>query len=292
MSGSASVEAAAELWSLFEMLNIYARYFARTCVLFTEMIDHLKLEIFVDDAPISTPSSDGSGWEGYAKREFWEQCRAACEGLDLDSAMDQVDRVVAAFASKPEMRRSKLQSLIEDLRNRILDQLKSRWMLYMPLDRVGYWEQEALFGEEVFNKIPEITIDVYEAGSCYAAGRAGGTVYHCMGIMQGATFKAGKEIGCIINLEIDDWGTAESKIKAALDQQRIIAEQKKGDATAYALWKRKEAGYNELLSDLNAVKKAWRHTHMHFRQTFNLEHAKKILDKVQEFAQYAATLIA
>ena len=112
-----------------------------------------------------------------------------------------------------------------------------------------------------------------------------------MGIMQATLFKVGKEIGCVINLETDDWGSAEAKIQDVLTRERKSAEQKRGDAEAFANWKRKEASYNELISDLNAVKKAWRHTSMHFRQTFTREHAEKILEKVKDFAQHAASLL-
>jgi hypothetical protein len=97
-----------------------------------------------------------------------------------------------------------------------------------------------------------------------------------MGIMQAVLFKIGKMLG-LHDQPIDHWGTVVQKIKDALDVVRKQAEAKKGDIEAWAEWKRREASYNELLSDLSAVEKAWRHTTAHHRQTHTIDQAEKVL---------------
>jgi thymidylate synthase len=109
--------------------------------------------------------------------------------------------------------------------------------------------------------------------------------------MQAVLFKIGKELGCTINLDVDHWGTVAQKIKDALDVVRKQAEAKKGNIEAWAEWKRREAAYNELLSDLSAVEKAWRHPSAHHRQTYKIDQAEKVLEKVTDFAKHAATLL-
>jgi hypothetical protein len=273
------------------MLKQYARFFSAMQVHFTEMVGRLRLEALDNNSSILDPGPDGHDWSAVSGAAFWQPFQESCTEIDLDSASAQIDRIRDELKSRPDMLRLQFCGLIEELRNRVKDDLQAKLFLYIPKAKAGYWENETLFGEEVFNKVPEATDDIYEAGSCFAANRPGGTVYHCMGIMQAALFKVGKEIGCTIDLETDDWGSAETKIKEVLKRERMAAERQKGDVQAFARWKRKEAAYNELISDLNAVKKAWRHTSMHFRQTFTLEHAGKILEKVKDFAQHAASLL-
>ncbi len=83
------------------------------------------------------------------------------------------------------------------------------------------------------------------------------------------------------------------KIESAVDQLRIAAEAESGigNVTAYSAWKEREALYAELISDLNAVKKAWRHTSAHFRQRYTAQQAEKVLDRVGDFMRQAAKLI-
>jgi hypothetical protein len=284
------------------MLSHYAGFFSAMQVSFTQMIDRLALEMSWTNTPISQPLPNGTaGWSVFAEDpDFFAVLRTICAQVDLDSAVSQIDRISEDLRARPNMLRSQFRTLIEDLRNRIYDQLGARQFLYVPFALTSYWENPTLFGDDVFNKIPSATNDIFEAGSCFAVGRAGGTVYHCMGIMQAALFAIAEHLATLnpnlkitINLDVDDWGSVVKKIQTAIDalEQSALAKQRAGDATAYPQWKSIEPGYNEMISDLNAVKKAWRHTHAHFRQTFDEEHARKILEKVGDFIKHAATLL-
>jgi hypothetical protein len=181
---------------------------------------------------------------------------------------------------------------LRELRSIIEGQLKHRQFLYVPPSKVEYWENEEFFGEEVAQNIPEAREDIYEACSCFAVGRHQATVYHCMGIMQAAAFKVGVRLGQNLNIEIDGWPSTEKKIQAGVDVLRKQAEAKTGDALAWAEWKRLEALYAELISDLNAARKAWRDTGAHFRQRYNEEQAEKVLARTGEFVRQVARLLA
>ncbi|MFZ0679461.1 hypothetical protein [Candidatus Binatus sp.] len=284
------------------MLSHYAGFFSAMQVQFTQMIDRLGIEVVWMDTPISqTLPSGHQNWSSFTEDpNFFSVLRTICDDIDLDSAVSQIDRLSEELRARPNMLRSQFRTLIEDLRNRIYDQLGSRQFLYVPFSLVPYWENSTLFGDEVFDKIPTATNDIFEAGSCFAVGRAGGTVYHCMGIMQAALFAVAEHLATLnpnlkiaIDLNVDDWGSVVKKIQSAVDglEQQALAKQKAGDANAYPQWKPIESAYNELISDVNAVKKAWRHPHAHFRQEFTEEHARKILEKVGDFIKHAATLL-
>jgi hypothetical protein len=56
-------------------------------------------------------------------------------------------------------------------------------------------------------------------------------------------------------------------------------------------WKKVDGFYAEIVSDLRAIKVAWRNPDAHFRKPFNEAQARKVLDKVQDFMQHLATRI-
>lgn len=196
------------------------------------------------------------------------------------------------------MRRTDLAARLEELRNRIQDELKSRQFLYIPPSKAVYWENEELFGEEVLEAIPEAREDIGEACSCLAVGRNQASVYHCIGIMQAALFKLAEHLstasgmGFTLNLDVDDWGSVGTKIHTAVDKLRERATLKGGDPAVYAAWKAQEPVYAELESDLTAVKKAWRHTIAHYRQRYTAGQAQKVLDRVRDFVRQVASLLA
>jgi hypothetical protein len=282
------------LWSLWEMLNSYARYFCFMQSRFKEICGRLRIEEMDGDTLISVPGPDGSiGWTGLADDEdgLWLPFRKMCEELDLDSAVAQIDRLRAELKS-PRLHRSQLRTLIEDLHNRIEDGLSCRYFLYVPKPKVPYWENELYFGEDVAEKIPNAREDIYEACSCFAAGRYSATVYHCVGIMQAAFFQVGEAgLNCTINLDVDDWGSVTRKIEQAVGELEKQAKAQSKDAAVWSKWKTMEPLYGELISDVNAVKKAWRHTSAHFRQTFKEEQASKVLDKVGDFMKTVVKLL-
>src|SRR5229473_2843999 len=63
------------LWSLWEMLKAYARYFSAMQVAFTEISGRLGLEMLANDNSILAPSLDGYAWMAAANADFWEQFR-------------------------------------------------------------------------------------------------------------------------------------------------------------------------------------------------------------------------
>lgn len=267
-----------DLWNLWLMLKAYAKAFVELQRILEFKTFELSGELKDDFQKVPTDA------RSRVDKECFIPLERICRELNLGAALQKISYMRGKAVWEVEWA---CEGLVE-LQEFVEKELASRQFLYVPKSR--YWENEVLFGEEVFVKIPEATHDIYEAGSCLAAGRADATVYHCMGIMQAVTYKAGEKIGCTINLDADDWGSAEMKIRNALNNERKIAEQGK-DHDVWATWKRKEASYNELISDLRAVKYAWRHTSMHFRQTFTIEQAEKILDKVTDFAVHVAKRI-
>ena len=220
--------------------------------------------------------------------QWLETAESLCKDLKLKMCLEHINWMRINRTEKHDwMFRS-----LDELRRRIDQELNTAWFLYVPVGKVSYWENELYFGEDVAEKIPDAREDIYEACSCFAVGRYSATVYHCVGIMQAAFFQVGKtDLNCIIDLDVDDWGSVTRKIQQAVDKLEERAKAQSKDAAAWAKWKTIEPLYNELISDVNAVKKAWRHTSAHFRQKFKEEQAEKVLDKVEDFMKTVAKLL-
>jgi hypothetical protein len=272
-----------QLWSLWEMLKKYAHLVRKAEEVLASLNMHLYADIEVDgDRLIGETQFNNSD------KATWSNMREIADDLELDSVSSQLDRIKQLDNSR---RLSDLQRAFLELKNRFCDQLQKRWLLYIPTSKVPYWENAEKFGEEVGRKIPSAAYDILEACSCYAVGRYDATVYHCMGIVQEAVFKVARNLGITIDPDIHDWGYAEIEINKKLNEHRLRAEAKHGDAAAWANWKRTETVYAELTSDLNAVKKAFRHTSAHYRVRYTEPQAEKVLSKVEDFIVHCATLL-
>jgi hypothetical protein len=92
-------------------------------------------------------------------------------------------------------------------------------------------------------------------------------------------------MGNPIDLQTDDWNNIITKIEGAVIQKGKGATAPK----AKSEWKKVEPLYNEMISDVRAVKNAWRNPTAHFRRTYNEEQAEKVLRRVRDFMRNLAT---
>jgi hypothetical protein len=271
------------------MLNKYAAIVRRSEEVLASLVLHIRADLMQNgDVPLAD-----AGWAKFVAEGTWVNLRNLCKELELDSVSEQLNRIQLLSSNGSHATLSELDRQISELKNRFADQLMSRWFLHVPTAKVPCWENELYFGEDVAEKIPDAKEDIYEACSCFAVGRYSAAVYHCIGIMQAAFFQVGKaNLSCTIDLDVDDWGSASKKIEEAVESLRKQAQARSKDASDWSMWKQVEPLYAELISDVNAVKKAWRHTSAHFRQKFNEEQAEKVLDKVGDFMKTVAKLLS
>jgi hypothetical protein len=181
---------------------------------------------------------------------------------------------------------------IMDLRSRIEDELKAIHFLFIPLSKAEFYDSP-YFGEEVEKRFSGAVEDMREAGTCFALGRWTGVVHHCMGIVQEGMTELGKDLGCQLDIYLHDWNKMIAQLNSAITAKRSLVlgglGKSKASASSKRDWNKLEPFYNEVLTDVIAMKNAWRNPGFHFRLPQMTESkAKKILDRVREFMENLA----
>jgi hypothetical protein len=212
--------------------------------------------------------------------ELLTKAERYCKELDLQSSVAQIEWIRSATSwSHTFMARA-----LDELRRRIEGELKYRQFLYVPLHRQGYYDQAELFGPLVAKHFHSATDDIVEAGNCFALGRWTATVHQCLGVMQAGLIGLARHLKCSVNIHVDTWEDIIIKVENGIKAKRAAIGNK-------ARWKELEPFYNEVVSDLRAVKNAWRNTDAHFRRSFDEAGSLKVLEKVRDFMQNLATRV-
>lgn len=200
--------------------------------------------------------------------------------LGLPSSLDQIEFIAKAN----NWRYEGVAQHLDELRRRIEGELKSRLFLYVPFPRPEYYDQAELFGLLVAQRFPSASDDIVEAGNCFALGRWTATVHQCIGIMQVGLIALARHLKQPIDIHVDTWESIIRKVETGRDARRA--------KMTKARWKAVESFYAEVISDLRAVKDAWRNPDAHFRRPFNEPQARKALEKVRDFMQNLATRVS
>lgn len=211
--------------------------------------------------------------------ELLAQTEKCCKELNLQSACDQIEWI----RRNKNWSHSLIARSLDDLRRRIEGELKQRQFLYVPLNRGAYYDQPELFGSLVAKRFPSAIDDIVEPGNCLAFGRWSAVVHHCMGIMQSGLIALARHLNRGINVHVDTWEDIIRRIEEGTEAKRL--------AMTKTRWKAVEDFYGEVISDLRAVKNAWRNPDAHFRRPFNEAQAQKVLEKVRDFMQNLATRV-
>ncbi len=164
------------LVSLFQMLQFSAKEF----VFLMNMLSSLKAELKViaennldpDDKPIS--ENIKSAWVAILKL-----INKHCEEIGLSNSITLIQRVISELRS-PDYTYPKYGARLEELKDRIYDEMSQPLFLTIKQDKAIYFNQASLFGESVFNNFPSASFDIEEAGKCFAVGRSTACVMHLM----------------------------------------------------------------------------------------------------------------
>jgi hypothetical protein len=153
-----------------------------------------------------------------------------------------------------------------------------------------YFEQEKLFGNDVFEAFEEARREIKDAGNCIAQDLNTAAVFHLMRVMElglrelAARLKANALIKKLkqtkIPIELGTWEeiivTLESKLDGMRNKPRSIKRDNQIDTC------------NELLKEFRSVKDLWRNKVMHTRATYDAKQAESAFDHVCLFMQKLA----
>jgi hypothetical protein len=188
-----------------------------------------------------------------------------------------------SFRWTVELLTSDLVRFQQDL-NRELDRRK---FAYIPAPNDKYFEQEQLFGEGVYKKIPEARRDIKEAGNSLAAELYTACVFHLTRTAEHGLRKLARrlKVKLVHNqkptpLEEEDW----EKIIVGIDGKITTIRQ----ITLKAKKREQLKLYSDLAQHCRYIRDIFRNDVSHTGDPYNYEEAKAAWSRVRPFMQLIA----
>jgi hypothetical protein len=197
--------------------------------------------------------------------------KATCGSLNLESAVDQIERMISLL-SAPCAARDLVQSFVE-LQNRIYDQLARRLFLQLDPTRSFLYGIDAPCGIAINEKFPEAVKDLKEAANWYAVERNAATVYHLMKVMEVVLRRLAKKLQVRYS---PSWGTYLTRIQGKLEAKSRKSRMSRKRLQFLA----------ECATRLTAVKDAWRDPTMHVAAEYTDYQTIAIFNTVTAFVDF------
>lgn len=189
--------------------------------------------------------------------------------MPLQSVAAQNKRIDALIARQASVK--ELIQAVEELKNRLFDELCERQFYYVPPERAKFYTEPMLCGKDVNDRFPSAIDDIEDAGKCLALGQGTACVLHTMRVLEVGL----KSLAKALNISYaPSW---ESYLKQIAEK---IAEKHKNKT---AKWLRDEKFYRDLSGDLLTVKQAWRNPTMHVDRRYSVEEAEQIFMAARGF---------
>lgn len=259
------------LGSLGEMLKKYASIFTQTMI----GLHDLEVSTYIRAAD---PKLDEEGKKkkrainddtADGLRYYLNAADDMATDLSLDAAAALIQRMRGRLKDGNYLAETANKDL-ENLRERIEDQLASRQFLFVPQARVGMYDAPALMGVKVSDRFPDAIPDIVDAGKCLALGLGTLTVLHLMRVTEVGLKELAKALGIPY---APSW---ESYLRQIADTMAIPYKKKP------AKWRKVEPFFRDISGDLVTVKNAFRNPTMHVVRVYTAEEAEQVLNAVRQ----------
>lgn len=191
-----------------------------------------------------------------------------CQSIGLTASTIQAQRFQELFNTdieeSPEARQLLFRQL-NDLRQRISDELGGRMFWFIEPSKVSFY-QENQFTDSVVDNLPTAIYDMEEAGKCLALGRDTACAFHLMRVIETGLSQLTKELG--IEGHCKSWNETCKKIKTHIDGLSEIT--KKDKLTG-------------ILERIYSIKDVWRNPTMHVDRQYSGEEAREVFDATKRF---------
>jgi hypothetical protein len=101
----------------------------------------------------------------------------AIVGIDLSNQLRRSNEILN---TKSTDQFDRLASTLDEIINRIEDELQLRMFIFIPSDYAVYCDKSELFGADAAAKFPEANKEIRQAGNVYAIGSYTACVFHLM----------------------------------------------------------------------------------------------------------------
>jgi hypothetical protein len=165
--------------------------------------------------------------------------------------------------------------------------LRDRKFAYIPPVNAPYFEQEKLFGEQVYETFESARQDIKDAGNCFAASLYTACIFHLMRASEHGLRRLAKKLRVtlthtkkLIPLEYGEWDKIITGINGKISAARALPSGPKRQRTL------------ELFSDAGQhclfMKDIWRNTASHARKAYTPNEALAAMERIRDFMQFLA----
>jgi nucleoside diphosphate kinase len=209
------------------------------------------------------------------------------QNIDLifdDAHLEYLLIAVLERLERGEYNSTSLRQGLTDFRSNLEIVLRAVNFVFIPRERANCFEQNQLFGKEVFTAFPSAKYDIKEAGNCFATGAFTASVFHLMRTAEYGLRALAKDFKVTIKsgpVEFQEWHTVIENIEARITN---ISKQK---MTRAARTNALEF-YRGAVAEFRDFKDVWRNHVMHTRVDYNQHTAKNALEHVRDFMQRLA----
>jgi hypothetical protein len=201
--------------------------------------------------------------------------------MNLAKSLTLVKRIQGEFEDEKRTE-SEFADRINVLDERIRDDLEGIVFLYVPEDRVDFYNNPRLFGDQVATKFSKAGFDIEEAGKSFALDRYTACVMHLMRSLEVALDAVGIAAG-LPDAIIEANNSWEKLLRKMWDQIQV------NDATPPPDWTARRQFIVDVRAHLFSVKDAWRNPSMHLEKKYTEREAERIFRAVKDFMEHLAT---
>ena len=121
-------------------------------------------------------------------RNNLDRGRNFCERLGLQTAVEAFDDIIRRLDREkgPMTPAATVLGWADHVKKVTLYQMRATTIYRVPMEKAGFLDNPDLFGLGVSEKYPSATLDILEAGMCYALGRNLAAVFHSMRVAEKA----------------------------------------------------------------------------------------------------------
>jgi hypothetical protein len=169
-----------------------------------------------------------------------------------------------------------------EVRGRFEDEVELIRFIYVSVDKMAFYDQQAAFGNEVAKAFPSIDYDIREAGNCFALGLNTAAVMHSMRVLESGLRALGKVLK--VKPSGSGWGRDLNSFQSKWDS--ILKTKPK-----QLRWKR--AFYPQLFLHFRYFADAWRNRAFHSPAArYGESEAQQVFEHVRDFMQLLATRLS
>lgn len=198
-----------------------------------------------------------------------------CNALSLRQSWKQAQRILDSVTAG-WLPLNGLVRMIEDLYQRLLDELEDDIFLQIGVEQTSLFENPTAFGSEVFNAFGSANDDIFEASTCLALDRGTACVMHLSRVVEVGLRVLADTLGLP---QRNDWG----KHLDDIDKELTKRYKSSGTRTPDELF------YSEAAAQIGHIKTAWRNPGMHVDKSYGPDRASDIFLAVKSFMRHLAT---